>query len=229
MTAARTATTSGTRTTMTDPSLLNQCPVVPVVVLDHPDQALPLGEALLAGGIDVVEITLRTAAGLESIRRLATLPGMHVGAGSVLVPIRSTRWWRPGPVRRQSRPVGRGGAAVPGAGGACAARRGHRERSDDRRRPRPRRGQVLPGRPPRRTRRHPRPRRTLHPHVFHALRRGERRQHGRLSRTRRRARCQRQLDGRPGAAAGQPLGGGHRPLIRRHRKSGRADNTEGSG
>jgi 2-dehydro-3-deoxyphosphogluconate aldolase/(4S)-4-hydroxy-2-oxoglutarate aldolase len=71
---------------MTDPSLLNQCPVVPVVVLDHPDQALPLGEALLAGGIDVVEITLRTAAGLESIRRLATLPGMHVGAGSVLVP-----------------------------------------------------------------------------------------------------------------------------------------------
>lgn len=71
---------------MTDPSLLNRCPVVPVVVLDHPDQALPLGEALLAGGIDVVEITLRTAAGLESIRRLATLPGMHVGAGSVLVP-----------------------------------------------------------------------------------------------------------------------------------------------
>jgi 2-dehydro-3-deoxyphosphogluconate aldolase/(4S)-4-hydroxy-2-oxoglutarate aldolase len=71
---------------MTNPSLLNRCPVVPVVVLGHPDQALPLGEALLAGGIDVVEITLRTAAGLESIRRLATLPRMHVGAGSVLVP-----------------------------------------------------------------------------------------------------------------------------------------------
>ena len=61
-------------------------PVVPVVVLDHPDQAVPLGEALLAGGIDVIEITLRTDAGLESIRRLAELPGLHVGAGSVLVP-----------------------------------------------------------------------------------------------------------------------------------------------
>ena len=71
---------------MTVTTLLTRCPVVPVVVLDHPDQALPLGKALLAGGIDVVEITLRTDAGLEAIRRLATLPGMHVGAGSVLVP-----------------------------------------------------------------------------------------------------------------------------------------------
>jgi 2-dehydro-3-deoxyphosphogluconate aldolase/(4S)-4-hydroxy-2-oxoglutarate aldolase len=66
-------------------SLLSRCPVVPVVVLDHPDQALPLGKALLAGGIDVIEVTLRTDAGLESIRRLADLPDLHVGAGSVLV------------------------------------------------------------------------------------------------------------------------------------------------
>ena len=57
---------------------------MPVVVLDDPEQAPPLGEALLAGGIDVVEITLRTDAGLEAIRRLAKMPGMHVGAGSVL-------------------------------------------------------------------------------------------------------------------------------------------------
>jgi 2-dehydro-3-deoxyphosphogluconate aldolase/(4S)-4-hydroxy-2-oxoglutarate aldolase len=71
---------------MTNPSLLDRCAVVPVVVLDEPGQALPLGEALLAGGIDVVEITLRTDAGVEAIRRLATLPDMHVGAGSVLVP-----------------------------------------------------------------------------------------------------------------------------------------------
>jgi 2-dehydro-3-deoxyphosphogluconate aldolase / (4S)-4-hydroxy-2-oxoglutarate aldolase len=67
-------------------TLLSRCPVVPVVVLDDPEHALPLGEALLAGGIDVIEITLRTDAGLEAIRRLATLPGMHVGAGTVLVP-----------------------------------------------------------------------------------------------------------------------------------------------
>jgi 2-dehydro-3-deoxyphosphogluconate aldolase/(4S)-4-hydroxy-2-oxoglutarate aldolase len=67
-------------------NLLDRCPVVPVVVLDDPEIAVPLGAALLAGGIDVVEITLRTDAGLEAIRRLAALPDLHVGAGSVLVP-----------------------------------------------------------------------------------------------------------------------------------------------
>jgi 2-dehydro-3-deoxyphosphogluconate aldolase/(4S)-4-hydroxy-2-oxoglutarate aldolase len=67
-------------------NLLDRCPVVPVVVLDDPELAVPMGEALLAGGIDVVEITLRTDAGLEAIRRLAALPDLHVGAGSVLVP-----------------------------------------------------------------------------------------------------------------------------------------------
>jgi 2-dehydro-3-deoxyphosphogluconate aldolase/(4S)-4-hydroxy-2-oxoglutarate aldolase len=71
---------------MPEPSLLSRCPVVPVVVLDDPAQAMPLGEALLAGGIDVIEITLRTDAGLEAIRRLSSLPGLHVGAGSVLIP-----------------------------------------------------------------------------------------------------------------------------------------------
>ena len=67
-------------------TLLERCPVVPVVVLDDAAQAVPLGEALLAGGLDVVEVTLRTAAGLEAIRRLGALPDLHVGAGSVLVP-----------------------------------------------------------------------------------------------------------------------------------------------
>jgi 2-dehydro-3-deoxyphosphogluconate aldolase / (4S)-4-hydroxy-2-oxoglutarate aldolase len=71
---------------MSEQGLLDRCRVVPVVVLDHPDQALPLGEALLAGGIDVIEITLRTDAGLAAIRQLSSLPGMLVGAGSVLVP-----------------------------------------------------------------------------------------------------------------------------------------------
>ena len=79
------------------PSLLARCPVVPVVVLDHPDQAVPLGEALLAGGIDVIEVTLRTEAGLEAIRRLAVPAGLHVGAGSVLVPTRPTRSSTPAP------------------------------------------------------------------------------------------------------------------------------------
>ena len=79
------------RNAVTTPSLLARCPVVPVVVLDHPDQAVPLGEALLAGWIDVVEITLRTDAGLAAIHRLAALPEMHVGAGSVLVPDQADR------------------------------------------------------------------------------------------------------------------------------------------
>ena len=66
-------------------TILTRCPVVPVVVLEDAAHALPLGEALLAGGIPVIEITLRTSAGLDAIRRLADVPGLHVGAGSVLV------------------------------------------------------------------------------------------------------------------------------------------------
>lgn len=64
--------------------ILTRCPVVPVVVLDDPAQALPLGKALLAGGIDVIEVTLRTAAGLDGIRALSALPDLQVAAGSVL-------------------------------------------------------------------------------------------------------------------------------------------------
>ena len=56
-----------------------------MIVLDDPGQALPLGKALLAGGITIAEITLRTSAGLESIRILSDLPDLHVGAGSVLL------------------------------------------------------------------------------------------------------------------------------------------------
>lgn len=66
-------------------SLLSHCPVVPVIVLDDPAQAVPLGEALLAGGITIAEITLRTSAGLEGIRLLSGRTGLLVGAGSVLV------------------------------------------------------------------------------------------------------------------------------------------------
>ena len=74
-----------TTASTTSQSLLSRCPVVPVIVLDDPGQALPLGRALLAGGITIAEITLRTSAGLESIRILSDLPELHVGAGSVLL------------------------------------------------------------------------------------------------------------------------------------------------
>ena len=59
--------------------------LVPVVVIDKPEDAEPLADALLAGGIDVMEITMRTPAGLESIRRVRkSHPEMLVGAGTVL-------------------------------------------------------------------------------------------------------------------------------------------------
>ncbi|WP_035600825.1 bifunctional 4-hydroxy-2-oxoglutarate aldolase/2-dehydro-3-deoxy-phosphogluconate aldolase [Haloferula sp. BvORR071] len=59
--------------------------IVPVIVLDHADSAEPLAEALLAGGLDIMEITFRTEAAEESIRRIAKrFPEILVGAGTLL-------------------------------------------------------------------------------------------------------------------------------------------------
>lgn len=58
--------------------------LVPVVVIDDPAHAIPVSEALRAGGIHCAEITLRTPAGLESIRRLADQTDFLVGAGTVV-------------------------------------------------------------------------------------------------------------------------------------------------
>lgn len=67
--------------------VLRTGPVIPVVELGKPEQAAPLARALLAGGIRVMEITLRSGAALEGIRRIAQeLPEMLVGAGTVLNP-----------------------------------------------------------------------------------------------------------------------------------------------
>jgi len=58
--------------------------VVPVIVLTDPAQALPLAQALLEGGIDVMEITLRHDSALAAIEAVAKgLPQMQVGAGTV--------------------------------------------------------------------------------------------------------------------------------------------------
>jgi 2-dehydro-3-deoxyphosphogluconate aldolase/(4S)-4-hydroxy-2-oxoglutarate aldolase len=58
--------------------------IVPVVKLDTPDQAVPLGRALVAGGLPVAEVTFRTDAAEESIKRLSKeLPELLVGAGTV--------------------------------------------------------------------------------------------------------------------------------------------------
>ncbi|MFB4314683.1 bifunctional 4-hydroxy-2-oxoglutarate aldolase/2-dehydro-3-deoxy-phosphogluconate aldolase [Actinomadura sp. 21ATH] len=67
--------------------LLDLAPVVPVVVLDDPDAAVPLARALVAGGLPVIEVTLRTATALESIERIASeVPDAVVGAGTVVHP-----------------------------------------------------------------------------------------------------------------------------------------------
>ena len=59
--------------------------IVPVVVLDKVESAAPLAEALLAGGLDIMEITFRTAAAEESIKRIAArFPEILLGAGTLL-------------------------------------------------------------------------------------------------------------------------------------------------
>ncbi|MCC5021591.1 MAG: bifunctional 4-hydroxy-2-oxoglutarate aldolase/2-dehydro-3-deoxy-phosphogluconate aldolase [Candidatus Synoicihabitans palmerolidicus] len=66
-------------------SRLSAAGVVSVVVINDPAKAVPLAKALLAGGVGVIELTLRTAAGLEAIKLIAAeVPEMMVGAGTVL-------------------------------------------------------------------------------------------------------------------------------------------------
>jgi 2-dehydro-3-deoxyphosphogluconate aldolase / (4S)-4-hydroxy-2-oxoglutarate aldolase len=65
-------------------AVLERVRVLPVVSLSDAALARPLAEALLAGGLPIAEITLRTAAGLASIREAAAVPGFTVAAGTVL-------------------------------------------------------------------------------------------------------------------------------------------------
>jgi len=66
--------------------LLATTPVVPVLAIDAVGTALPLARALVAGGLPVLEITLRTPAALEIIRAIGGEVGAVVGAGTVLTP-----------------------------------------------------------------------------------------------------------------------------------------------
>ncbi len=61
-------------------------PVVPVLVIDDASKARPLAEALVAGGLPALEITLRTPAALDAIREMAKVEGGVVGAGTLLTP-----------------------------------------------------------------------------------------------------------------------------------------------
>jgi 2-dehydro-3-deoxyphosphogluconate aldolase / (4S)-4-hydroxy-2-oxoglutarate aldolase len=61
-------------------------PVVPVIVVEDVDHARPLAEALVAGGLPVLEVTLRTPAALDAIRAMGEVPGGIVGAGTLITP-----------------------------------------------------------------------------------------------------------------------------------------------
>lgn len=67
--------------------LLELAPVVPVVVLHDAATAVPLARALVDGGLPVIEVTLRTPAATEAVRRIAAeVPGAVVGTGTVRTP-----------------------------------------------------------------------------------------------------------------------------------------------
>lgn len=64
--------------------VLSLGPVVPVIVIEDIKDAVPLAKALIAGGVKVLEVTLRTACGLEAIKKImAEVPEAVVGAGTV--------------------------------------------------------------------------------------------------------------------------------------------------
>jgi 2-dehydro-3-deoxyphosphogluconate aldolase / (4S)-4-hydroxy-2-oxoglutarate aldolase len=66
-------------------AILKAAPVVPVMVIDDVKDAVPLARALVAGGLPVLEITLRTEAASDAIRAIkAEVEGAYVGAGTVL-------------------------------------------------------------------------------------------------------------------------------------------------
>jgi 2-dehydro-3-deoxyphosphogluconate aldolase/(4S)-4-hydroxy-2-oxoglutarate aldolase len=63
-----------------------KAPIIPVLVLDDLAHAAPLAQALVAGGLPALEVTLRTPCALDAIRAMADVPGGIVGAGTLLTP-----------------------------------------------------------------------------------------------------------------------------------------------
>lgn len=67
--------------------VLQRMAVVPVLTIERADDAVPLAQALIGGGLEAIEVTLRTGAALDAIRAIrAELPGALVGAGTILTP-----------------------------------------------------------------------------------------------------------------------------------------------
>ncbi len=72
--------------TMTMLDIMRTSSVIPVIAIDDPEHAVPLAQALVAGGIRVLEVTLRTKHGLAAIRAMAQVPGAIVGVGTLTHP-----------------------------------------------------------------------------------------------------------------------------------------------
>jgi len=60
--------------------------VIPVIVINDPEDAQPLGEALVAGGLPIIEVTFRTPAAAECIAIMSEIEGLTVGAGTIVEP-----------------------------------------------------------------------------------------------------------------------------------------------
>jgi 2-dehydro-3-deoxyphosphogluconate aldolase/(4S)-4-hydroxy-2-oxoglutarate aldolase len=68
---------------MTIDAIMRMAPVIPVLVIEEAVDPVALAEALVAGGLPVIEVTLRTPNALDAIRAMARVPGAVVGAGTV--------------------------------------------------------------------------------------------------------------------------------------------------
>ena len=66
--------------------LCRQAPVLPVLIIENLHHAVPLAEALVAGGLPVLEVSLRGSAAVEAISLMSRVPGATIGAGMVLTP-----------------------------------------------------------------------------------------------------------------------------------------------
>lgn len=64
--------------------VMGRAPVIPVIVIDDVADAVPMAQALVRGGLPVLEVTLRTPAALAAMQAMAQVPGAIVGAGTVL-------------------------------------------------------------------------------------------------------------------------------------------------
>ena len=67
-------------------AIIGKAALMPVIVVERVEDAIPLAEALIAGGLPVAEVTFRTEAAAKVIEAMAKVPGLFLGAGTVLKP-----------------------------------------------------------------------------------------------------------------------------------------------